>query len=155
MSYLKSILIIIAVSFLVGSIGIAKAKEIETYEVGGMEFTVGKHEPKQRVNPKKEEVKMINQAIVVDKEAKLDEKIEEKINEKLGNDKNKDENNLSDDEDEEGYFMKTIKEILISIKDLWAELTTFEEKIENRLDSIEDKLDTNTDKSVNGEELTI
>lgn len=141
------------------------AREAETYEIDGIEFIVGQHKPEERVNSKKEEVKIINQTIVVDKngnpaelpgvesegvgekdrlldfDVRLDEKIEEKINEKLGDDKNKDENNLSDDENEKGYFMKTIKEILISIKDLWAELIDFEEKTDERLNKIEEKLE--------------
>ncbi len=59
----RSILSIVAI--FVFSITIAYAQEVETYEVDNMEFTVGKHKPKERVNPKKEKEQVITQTIVI------------------------------------------------------------------------------------------
>lgn len=129
---------------------VAFAEKNEKYEVNGMKFTVGKHEPEKRIIPKVPEVTVITKTIILDKTGKTI------LSEEENNEELKEGKIVGSivEQGEGSAFANMIKELFTSIKKLWGKLTVFEKKTDSRLDAIENKLEITSEGSNNVEELT-
>lgn len=136
------------------------AKEVETYKVDNMEFTVGEHKPKERVNPKKKDVQFITETVIVSEDEQLpgllDKNLVEDIleeDEKKEVEKENDVNFKKVKFDDKANTQEKKKEknnelenlISSTFEKVWAEIKTIKENILSiikRLDDIENKINS-------------